>query len=94
MNNICNALRETPAGNHDEICTVLAGVAAWLKGAGVLSSICTLVVIDAVDEALGQVEQDKVNQQAEVAWAARDEMPGFAGTYARLGALNLQGVAV
>ena len=93
MKNICNALRETPAGNHDDICTVLAGLAAWLKGADVLSAKCSAVLVDAVDEIFGQVEQDKVNQQAEAAWSEREEMPGFAGTYARLGALCVRGVA-
>lgn len=31
--------------------------------------------------------------QEMAAWAQREDMPGFAGTYARLGALNLQQVA-
>ena len=32
-------------------------------------------------------------EQAETAWAELEDMPGFAGTYARLGALSLQRVA-
>ena len=48
---------------------------------------------DMADQLWAAMKNEKAAQE-EAAWAARDEMPGFAGTYARLGALNLQGVAV
>ena len=73
MSQICNALRDSKNASHDDICTVLAGVAAWLKNSSALSSKCAATVVDMVDEVFGQIEQDKIDQQAESAWADRDD---------------------
>ena len=40
-----------------------------------------------------RAQKDLKSAQKEADWQAREDMPGFAGTYARLDALNLQRVA-
>ena len=93
MQNICNALREAPGGNHEYRLTVVACFAAWLKTPSAMSEKCTSVCVDLLDEITGQIEQDLIDQQAETAWTEKEDMPGFAGTYANLGALTLYGSA-
>jgi len=73
MNQICNALRNSKNASHDDICTVLAGVAAWLKDSSALSGSCATTVVDMVDEVFGQIEQDKIDMQAESAFIGRDD---------------------
>ena len=64
----CNALRDCLPMSHDELVTLNAAFAAMLKKTGVLSSDCVRVVVDAQDEITGQIENDKVEQQAEAMW--------------------------
>ena len=73
MRAICNALRDDKDSGHDDICTVLACVAAWLKDSSALSTACTTTIVDMLDEVTGQIEQDKIDQQAESAWLGRDD---------------------
>lgn len=90
----CNAIRNCTPRNHDELITMFAVVAAMVKQSNVLSSSAQAVVLDFIDsEIRGQIEQDQIDEQQEAAWSQRQDLPGFAGTYASLGALNLPRVA-
>lgn len=59
---ICNALREWHMPDHDELCTVIAGLAAKIKDSGFLGSEAAKYAVDFLDEAMGQIEEDGIKQ--------------------------------
>jgi hypothetical protein len=90
MNAICSAMRSAPADSYDELREVLACFAAMVgRPMNELSDKATSVAVDLLDEIVGQIEQDQIEQQREVAWADREDVPGFGGTYEQLGALSV-----
>lgn len=64
-NDVCNVLRafaQLPA-SHEELMTIVASLAAMLKKPSALGDACTAVIVDMLDEVVGQIEQDQVDQQ-------------------------------
>jgi hypothetical protein len=69
MNIICNAMREAPADSHDELCGVLACLAAMVKRpSSALSDKAKSIVVDMIDDITGQVENDQTEQRVEADW--------------------------
>ena len=56
---------KSPA-SHEDIATVIASFAVMLESPNALTDACIQVVTDMCDEIVGQIEQDEVNQLAEV----------------------------
>ena len=67
-NDVCNILRTWSMPSHDEWVTVVANLATKAKTANALSAAATAVIVDMLDEIVGQIEQDKIDQQAEQMW--------------------------
>lgn len=73
MNNICSVIRSAPAHSHDELRDVLACLAAMVnRPLNALSEKAKAIVVDMIDEISGQIENDQIEQQAEVAWHDRE----------------------
>ena len=65
---ICNTLRFWQSPTHDDWVTFIANVASKVQTANALSGAATAVIVDMLDEITGQIEQDKIDQQAEQMW--------------------------
>lgn len=78
--NICNAIR---AGNlsHTDIEMVFACFASSLQFSD-LSDHTMSIVLDMIDEIVGQIEDDRIAQH--------EDPPGFEGTYESLDALTIR----
>lgn len=96
-NDICNAMRTTPAKKHDDMRDVLACLAAMVcRPMNELSDRATRVVVDLIDEISSVVENDQIEQQQEAAWYERQtipSIPSFERTYAQLDALTIRRAA-
>lgn len=66
---VCDTLRNWQMPSHEEWVTVVANFAAKVLTPNSLSGTCASVVVDMLDEIVGQIEQDQINQQAETMWA-------------------------
>ncbi len=56
--------------SHDDAISLLTGLASCFKHSqNGLGDKCRAMVIDLLDQAADEVEQDKVEQEAEQAWA-------------------------
>ena len=67
-NDVCNTLRDWSMPSHDDWTTFIANVASKVQTANALSAAATAVIVDMLDEIIGQIEQDKIDQQAEQMW--------------------------
>ena len=67
-NDVCNVLRTWAMPSHDDWVAVVANLATKVKTANALSAAATAVIVDMLDEITGQIEQDKIDQQAEQMW--------------------------
>lgn len=79
------ALRTCVPCSHDELITILHQFQGLLQNTGALTDKCASVCVDLVDEVVGQIEQDQIDQCVDV--------PGFEGTYASLDALTIRTAA-
>lgn len=79
------ALRTCVPCSHNELVTILHQLQGLLQNNGAMSDKCTSVCVDMLDEVVGQIEQDQINQV--------EDVPGFQGTYASLGALTIRAAA-
>ena len=98
---VCNVIRAWSMPSHDDLTTVVANLAAKVQTPNALSAVCTAVLVDMLDEIVGQVEQDKADQQAEQMWldSKRNapkwaDLPGFGNVRGELDALTVRRVGV
>ena len=68
-NDICSSMRNVKCLSHDDMTTMLACFAAMVQKPSAMGDKCTRVIVDMLDEVTGQIEQDKIDQQAEAMWA-------------------------
>lgn len=68
-NDICSAMRNVRPLSHDDMQSLIANFAAMVQRPSALGDKCSRIVVDMLDEVLGQVDQDKCQQQAEAMWA-------------------------
>ena len=61
------------AASHDELAEIVAGLIVMLERPNALGSQCTNVITDMCSEILGQIEQDKLDQQAKAMWEATNQ---------------------
>ena len=66
---ICSAMRNVKSLSHDDLVTMLSCFTALVQKPSALTDKCTNVIVDMLDEVLGQIDQDKCEQQAEQMWA-------------------------
>ena len=90
---VCNTLRYWDTPSHDDLVMVIEGLAAKVQAANALSAAGTAIVVDGLDEVVGQIENDKVEQQEEQTpkW---DSLPCFGNVRAELDALTVMQVGV
>ena len=65
---ICSAMRNCKVLGHEDVITMLACFASMVQKPSAMGDKCTRVIVDMLDEVLGQVDQDKCEQQAEQMW--------------------------
>lgn len=80
------ALRTCVPCSHNELVTILHQLQGLLQNTGALTDKCASVCVDLVDEVVGQIEQDQIEQV--------EDVPGFQGTYASLDALTIRTTSV
>ena len=90
LHNLCNAMRafEKTLPSHDDLIFVNAVYADMLKNCRTLGDSSASVAVDLCDEITGQIEQDQIEQEKEVAWSGR-EIPGFGDLRGQLDALTV-----
>ena len=99
---VCNVIRAWSMPSHEDWVTVMANLASKVITSNALSAVATAVLIDKLDEIVGQVEQDKVDQQEEQMWLDSKrhdapkwaDLPGFGNVRGELDALTVLRVGV
>lgn len=66
---VCSATRYIEPLSHDDITTMLACFAAMVKKPSALSDKCTRVIVDALDDLIGDIDGDRLDQLAQEMWA-------------------------
>ena len=99
---VCNVIRAWSMPSHDDWVEVTSNLAAKAQTPNALSAVATAVLVDMLDEVVGQIEQDKVDQQAEQMWLDSkrhdapkwSDLPGFGNVRGELDALTVRRVGV
>jgi hypothetical protein len=86
---ICILMRNVKCLGHEDLITLVSNFTAMLQKPSALGSKCTSVAVDLLDEIVGQIEQDQIDQQQETSWASRKDVPACAGTWTQLDALTV-----
>lgn len=70
---ICSAIRNCTILHYEDIETILACFASMVQTSSALTEKCTRLVVDGLDEIVGQVQNDKFAHQAEAMWMTQHE---------------------
>ena len=62
-NALCTALRYCHPASHDDLLLLIAAFASMVMKSQVMTRDGTAVVVDMLDEATGQIEQDEIDQR-------------------------------
>ena len=97
---VCNVIRAWSMPSHDDLTMVVANLATKVQTPNALSAVATAVLVDMLDDVVGQIEQDKVDQQAEQMWIDSkrhdapkwSDLPGFKNVRGELDALTVRRV--